>query len=100
MAKKMIDENNRREIYHPFFSNRCRLFFFVLLNYDKDKKEFFKRFYDFEKSLGCILTFKYSWMNIVNKFIVKNHISMAIFTFDALNLIRRTPLIKIYRKLL
>ena len=100
LAKDMIDKNNRCELYHPFFSTRCSLFFFVLLNYDNDKKEFFKRFYEFEKSLKCTLTFKYLWMNIINKFIIKNHISIAIFAFDVFNFIRKTPIVKIYRKLL
>ena len=63
-----------------------------------DNKEDFIKFYEFEKRLDCTLNFEFMWMNIVNKFIVKNHISTAIFVFDIFNFIRKTPLVNIYRK--
>lgn len=97
-GKDIIEQNNRTDIYHDFFSAYCFQFFIRILNYTGDKKEYFKRFYEFEKSLNCTLTFKYQWMNIVNKFIIKNKISTAVFVFNAFNSIRKTPFIKIYRK--
>ena len=100
ITRDIIKEHDRTGIYQNFFSTLCFQYFLRLLNYEGNKKEYFNKFYEFEKSLGCTLTFKYSWMNIVNKFIVKNHITTAIFVFDAINLIRKTPIIKIYRKLL
>lgn len=99
-AKNILDKHNRSDIYFEFFSNRCTLFFLILLNHVGNKKEYFKSFYEFEKKLGCTLIFKYSWINIVNKFLIKNKISTALFVFDAFNLIRKTPIIKIYRKFL
>ena len=100
MIRNIIKENNRTEIYHNFFSAYCFQFFLRVLNYKGNKKKYFKQFYEFEKSLNCTLTFKYSWLNLVNKFIITNHISIAVFLFDGMNFIRKTPFIKIYRKLL
>ena len=97
-TKETIEEYGRTEIYYPFFSGTCFSFFIRIMDYPGDKKEYFKQFYEFEKSLNCTLTFKYSWMNIVNKFISKNHITMAVIAFEGMNLIRKTPIIKIYRK--
>ena len=98
--KDIIRKNNRTEIYHDFFSVYSVQFFLRVLNYDGNKKKYFKRFYEFENDLNCTLTFKYSWLNIVNKFIVANHISMAVFVFEGFNFIRKTPFIEIYRKTL
>ena len=100
IIRDLIEKNNRTDIFHDFFSRYCFEFFVRLLNYDGNKKEYFKKFYEFEKSLNCTLTFKYSWMNLVNKFIIKNRISTAVFIFNSLSLIRKTPIIEIYRKLL
>ena len=98
--RDIIKKNGRSEIYHDYFSVYSFQFFLRVLNYNGNKKKYFKRFYEFEKSLNCTLTFKYSWLNLVNKFIVNNHITLAVFVFNGLNLIRKTPFIKIYRKLL
>lgn len=98
--RDIIKKNGRTEIYHDFFSVYSFQFFLRVLNYNGNKTKYFKKFYEFERSLNCTLTFKYSWLNLVNKFIVKNHISLAVFVFNGLTLIRKTPFIKIYRKLL
>lgn len=100
ITRDMIKQNNRTEFLKEFFSKRCLLFLSMLLEYNGDKKEYLKRFYEFEKSLNCILNFKYSWMNIINKILMKNRISTAVFVFNMLNFIRKTPLVKIYRKFL
>ena len=100
LTKDIIEKNSRTDIYHDFFSRYCFEFFSRLLNYNKSKKEYFKKFYEFEKSLDCVLTFKFSWMNMVNRFLIKNRISTAVFIFNSFNLIRKTPVINIYRKLL
>lgn len=100
ILRNLIEKNNRTDIFHDYFSRYCFEFFIRLLNYNGDKKVYFKQFYEFEKSLNCTLTFKFSWMNIVNKFLMQNRISTAVFVFNSLNFIRKTPIIKIYRKLL
>lgn len=100
ITRDIIKKNNRTEIYPAFFSKLCFQYFLRLLDYNGDKKEYFKKFYEFEKSLNCTLTFNYSWLNLVNKFIITNHISIAVFVFEGLNWIRKTPIIKIYRKTL
>lgn len=100
ITRDMIMHNNRNEIIQDFFSKRCALFLLMLLKYTGNKKQYMRKFYEFEKSLNCTLTFKYLWMNIVNKILMKNKISTALFTMNLFNLIRKTPLIKIYRKML
>lgn len=98
--RDIIKKNGRTEIYPDFFSVYCYQFFLRALNHKGNKKKYFKRFYEFEKSLNCNLTFKYQWLNLVNTFIITNHISLAVFAFNGLNFIRKTPFIKIYRKFL
>lgn len=100
MTRDIIKKHDRVEIIQNFFSKRCVLFFIMLLKYDGNKKRYFTRFYEFEKSLNCTLEFELMWMNIVNKFIVKNHISTAIFIFEVFNFIRKSPLVNIYRRFL
>lgn len=97
-TKEIIEEHGRTEIYKPFFSGTCFSFFIRLIDYPHDKKEYLKKFYEFEKSLNCELTFKISWMNIVNKLILKKQFLIADYFINALNLIRYSPIIKIYRK--
>ena len=99
ITQEIIKKQNRTEIYYKLFSKRCSEFFIRLLNYaGRNKKQHFIKFYEFEKRLDCTLNFEFMWMNIVNKFIVKNHISTAILVFDIFNFIRKTPLVNIYRK--
>lgn len=100
ITRDIIIKQNRTEIYHKLFSKLCFRYFARLLDYTGDKKKYFTRFYEFEKSLNCILTFEFSWMNVVNKILMKNRISTAVFVFDAFSFIRKTPIIKIYRKIL
>ena len=96
--RDIIKKNNRTEIYHDFFSVYSFQFFLRVLNYKGNKKKYFEKFYEFEKSLGCTLNFKYKWMDIINKILMKNRISTAVFLFNTFNTIRKTPIIKIYRK--
>lgn len=98
--KDILIENERFEFLHDFFSIYCSQYLTRLLEYNGDKKKYLKKFYEFEKSLNCTLTFKYTWMNIINKILMKNRISTAVFVFNMLNFIRKTPLVKIYRKFL
>ena len=100
IARDLIKKNNRTDIYYDFFSTLCFGLFSRMLDYNGDKKKYFKRFYEFEKSLKCTLKFRYKWMNIINKILMKNRISSAVFLFNVFNLIRKTPIIKFYRKLL
>lgn len=100
LARDIIKQNGRNEILLPYFSKRCFGFFMLLLNYEGNKKEYFNKFYEFEKSLDCILNFEFAWANIVNKMLMKNRISTAIFVLNGFNLIRTTPMINIYRKFL
>lgn len=98
ITRDIIKKQNRTEIYFKLFSKLCFQYFARLLNYTGNKKQYFVKFHEFEKSLDCTLKFEFMWMNIVNKFIVKNHISTAIFVFDTFNLIRNSPLVHIYRR--
>lgn len=100
LTKEIIESYDRTDIYQDFFSGTCFSLFLRLIDYEGDKKEYIRKFYEFEKSLNCILNFKYTWMNIINKILMKNRISTAVFVFNMLNFIRKTPLVKIYRKFL
>ncbi|WP_296866676.1 glycosyltransferase family 2 protein [uncultured Methanobrevibacter sp.] len=99
LTKKVIEQHGREEILHPFFSKRCIQFLIMLLDYPGNKKKYLEKFYEFEKGFDVPLTFELLWTEIVNKFIVKNHITTAVLIYDGLNLIRKSPLVEIYRKL-
>ena len=100
-TKKIIEKFNRTEIYCKFFSETCFSFFLRIVDYKgKDKKEYLKIFYDFEKSINCNLTFNHLWMNIVNKFIMKKQFTIAMIILNTFSCIKKTPLLKMYRKTL
>lgn len=94
----LANEKNRPEIACPLISRISAQYFLMLIEYEGNKKEYLEKYSEFEKSLNCTLTFKYSWMNIVNKLLIKNKISTALSTMKIFNLVRKSPLVKIYRK--
>ena len=98
ISQKAIQQYNRTEISHHIFSIYCANFFMRLTNYHKNKKKYFTKFYEFEKTLDSPLTFDYMWMNIVNNILMDNRISFAVFVFNIFCWIRKTPLLKLYRK--
>ena len=97
-TRDVINNKNRPEILYHLFSKRSVPFFLRLLNYDGNKKEYLKQFYEFEKSLNGELDMEQLWLKILNKLIIKRHFTLANFYMNLLNFIRNSPLLTLYRK--
>ena len=97
-TKKIIEKYNRPDIAYHIFSKRSIPFFLRLINYDGNKKEYLKKFYEFEKSLNMELNMEFLWLKILNSLIMKKHFTLAVFYLNIMNFIRNGPLLSLYRK--
>lgn len=98
LMKELLESKNRQDIIKLIFSRTPISFFIRLLNYDGDKKYYLKKYYELEKSLNVDLNIEYSWLNILNKLIMKKQFTLAVWYMNALNFIRNSPLVEVYRK--
>lgn len=98
LTRDLILSKNRSDILFYIFKRNPIPFFIRLINYDGDKKEYLKKFYEFEKSLNVIIDFDYKWANILNKLIMKKQFRIAEKYLNILNFIRNSPMLKFYRK--
>lgn len=97
-TKENIENKNRSEILFDLFSKRSIPFFLRLLNYEGNKKEYLKQFYEFEKSLNVELDMEQLWLRILNSLIMKKQFTLAVWYMNILNFIRNSPLLALYRK--
>ena len=97
-TRKVIEKYNRPDIEYHIFSKRSVPFFLRLINYNGDKKKYLKKFYEFEKKLNVTLNMEQLWLKIINNLIMKKQFTLAVFYLNTLNLIRNSPLLKVYRK--
>lgn len=99
-SKTIIENNNMSYLICPLFSERCVSFFLRLLDYDGNKIEFLKKFYDFESSLKHPLVFNYLWLRIINWLILKKLFKITSIFLSILNKFRKSFFISMYRRLL
>lgn len=97
-TRDIINSKNRPDILYHLFSKRSVPFFLRLLNYNGNKKEYIKQFYEFEKSLNVELNMEQFWLKILNKLIITKHFTLANLYMNILNFIRNSPLLTLYRK--
>jgi hypothetical protein len=98
LTRDLLESENRYDILSFIYKGNTLPFFIRLINYDGDKKEYLKRFYEFEKSLKFTIPYDFLWANILNKLIMKKHFTIAIFYMNILNFIHKSPVLKFYRK--
>lgn len=96
--KELLESKNRQDIIKHIFSRTPISFFLRLLDYDGNKKEYLKKYYEFEKSLNVELNIEYSWLNILNKLLMKKQFTLCVCYINVLKFIRNSPLVTIYRK--
>ena len=96
--KELLESKNRKDIIKQIFSRTPISFFLRLMNYEGDKKEYLKKYYDFEKSLGVDLDIEYLWLKILNNFLMKRQFTLCVWYMNALKSIRNSPLVTVYRK--
>lgn len=97
-TKELIESSNRKDILEFIFRKNPIPFFIRLMHFDGDKKEYIKKFYAFEKSLGVTIKFDYLWADILNKLIMKKQFRLASLYLDIMRFIRTGPILKWYRK--
>ena len=100
LINDLLEKNNRRDIIKVFFSTEPTRFFLRLLDYDGDREQYLRKYYDLEKTLNVEVTMDRKWLDILNKLLMKKHFRLCIWYINALNFIRHGPLIKLYRKYL
>ena len=98
LINELLESNNRQDIIKVFFSTEPTRFFLRVMDYDKNKEEYLKRYYEFEKNLTVEITMNHLWLDILNKLLMKRHFRLCILYIDVLNLFRNSPLVKIYRE--
>jgi len=99
LVKELLENNNRPDIVKQFYSRTPIAFFLRLLDYDGDKKEYLKKYYELEKSLNVKLTMEYRWLDILNKLLMKKQFTLCLHYMNTMKFIRNSPLVGAYRKL-
>lgn len=99
LIKELLESKNRPDIIKLFYSGTPIAFFFRLMYYDGDKKEYLKKYYELEKNLNVELTMEYKWLDILNKLLMKKQFTLCVWYMNILKFIRDGPLVEIYRKL-
>lgn len=99
LIKNLLESKNRQDLIIYFYSRTPIAFFLRLLEYDGDKKEYLKKYYELEKSLNVEITMEYKWLDILNKLLMKKQFTLCIWYMAVMNFIRNGPLINVYRKL-
>ena len=99
LIRDLLKSKNRPDLIEFFYSRSPIAFFLRLIDYDGDKKEYLKKYYELEKSLNVKLKMDYLWLDILNKLLMKKQFTLSVWFMNIMKFTRDSPLVGMYRKL-